>query len=147
MDGGPGSYIADLESRPDHALRPGHATDLRPRLRPRMLRDRQRGRLGRALRASHRVRQTARTGVAELLDGPPLAEAEVTGLADDAVGVVAGVLVKGNGVGEVRAADDVAAVAAVVFAEVPGEGCLADCAGKGGFVGLSAKVVSSRSGT
>lgn len=74
--------------------------------------------------------------MAQLLDGAPLAVADVAGLAVDAFRMVAGVLVQGNGVGEVRAADYVAAVPAVVFAEVPGEGGLAEGASEGGFVGL-----------
>ena len=57
--------------------------------------------------------------------------ANVTGFAVDAVGVVASVLVEGNCVGEVGAANDVAATPAVVFAEEPGEARLADSAGEG----------------
>jgi len=86
-----------------------------------MLRNRQR-RFRRALRARHRVRQTAGPRVAELLDGPPFARAEIAGFAVDAFGMVAGVLVQGDCGGEVGGADYVAAVPAVVFAEVPGEG-------------------------
>lgn len=64
--------------------------------------------------------------MAELLDGAPGAEAGVTGLALGAFGMVACVLVEWHGVCEVRGADDVAAAAAVVFAEVPCEVGLAD---------------------
>ena len=114
-------YVRSLESRPNHPLRLRHAADLHVWLSSRMLWNRQ-WRFRRALRACHRIRQTAGPRVAELLDGPPLARAEIAGLAIDAFRVVAGVLVQGDGGGEVRAADYVAAVSAVVFAEVPGEG-------------------------
>lgn len=64
--------------------------------------------------------------MAKLLDGAPCAEAGIAGFAVGAIRVVAGVLVKRNGVGKVRATDDVAAATAVVFAEVPGESGLAE---------------------
>jgi hypothetical protein len=78
--------------------------------------------------------------VAEFLDSPPGTEAGVAGFAFGAVGVVAGVLVEGDSVGEVRGADDVAAASAVVFAEVPGEVGLAECTCVGGLVGLEGVV-------
>jgi hypothetical protein len=74
--------------------------------------------------------------VAEFLDGTPCGEAGVARLALNAVRVVAGVLVEGNGAGKVVGANDIATATAVVFAEVPSEVGLADGTSFGRLVGL-----------
>lgn len=74
--------------------------------------------------------------MAKLLDGTPCTEAGVASFALGAVGVVAGVLVERNGLGEVRSAHDIATATAVVLAEVPCEVGLADGTCIGRLVGL-----------
>lgn len=74
--------------------------------------------------------------MAKFLDGAPCVEAGVASFALGAVGVVAGVLVKRHGLGEMRSAHDIAAATAVVLAEVPCEVGLANSACIGRLVGL-----------
>lgn len=74
--------------------------------------------------------------MAKLLDGAPCAEAGVAGFALGAVGVVTGVLVERDGLGEVRSAHDIATATAVVLAEIPCEVGLADGTCIGRLVGL-----------
>lgn len=74
--------------------------------------------------------------MAKFLDGAPCAEAGIASFALGAVGVVAGVLVKRDGLGEVGSTDDVATAAAVVLAEVPCEVGLAESACIGRLVRL-----------
>ena len=78
--------------------------------------------------------------MAELLDGAPCAEAGVAGFALGAVGVVTGVLVERDGLGEVRSAHDIATATAVVLAEVPCEVGLADSACVGRLIGLETDI-------
>jgi hypothetical protein len=131
-----------LECAPNHpTLRPRHTPHKHTRVVLDTLRNQHAGlRSAGRVRAGHRVREARGPRVTELLDRAPSAEAGVARFALGAVGVVAGVLVEGDGVGEVRGADDVAAASAVVFAEVPGEVCLAEGAAVGGFVGLEGGV-------
>lgn len=75
----------------------------------------------------------------QLLNGAPCAEAGVTCFALGATGVVAGVLVKRDGAGEVRCADDVATAAAVVLAEVPRESSRTQRTGLGRFIRLKGR--------
>lgn len=80
--------------------------------------------------------------MAKLLDGAPRTEAGVASFALGTVGVVAGVLVKGNRICEVRSTHDVAAATAVVLAEVPCEVGLAKCTCIGRLIGLKEDDVS-----
>lgn len=123
-----------LESAPDHAtFRASHAADDHARVVLDLLWN-EHARLCSAsgVRAGHGACKTGSARVAKLLDGAPCAEAGIAGLAIGAIRVVARVLIKRNGVGKVRATDDIAAATAVVFAEVPGEGGLAEstCLGR-----------------
>lgn len=138
MKGCAKSWPRRLEGAPDHAaLGAGHAADDHAGVVLDVLGDGHAG-LGSAVgeRAGHGAREAGCARVAELLDRAPGAEAGVAGFALGAVGVVAGVVVERHGAGEVRGADDVAAAAAVVLAEVPCEGGLADGASVGRLIGL-----------
>lgn len=84
--------------------------------------------------------------MAKFLDGAPCVEAGVASFALGAVGVVAGVLVKWHGLGEMRSAHDIAAATAVVLAEVPCEVGLANSACIGRLVGLKGTLVFSHQG-
>jgi len=74
--------------------------------------------------------------VTQFLDGAPCGEARVARLALNAIRVVTGVLVERDGARKVIGADDIATATAVVFAEVPREGGLADGAGFGRLIRL-----------
>jgi hypothetical protein len=137
-----------LESTPDHAaLRARHAADEHAGVVLDVLGNKHAGLRGATrVRAGHGVGEAGSTRVAKLLDGAPCAEAGVAGFALGAVGVVTGVLVERDGLGEVRSTDDVATATAVVLAEVPCEVGLAESACVGRLVGLEGMLVFGHEG-
>jgi len=78
--------------------------------------------------------------MAKFLDGAPCTEAGIASFALGAVGVVTGVLVERDGLGEVGSTDDIATATAVVLAEVPCEVGLAESACVGRLIGLERDV-------
>ena len=83
-----------------------------------------------------RFGDAVRARMAKSLDELPALPAGGTSFAFYTLGVVPGVLVERHGVFNVGVADETAAAPAVVAAEEPGEGGIADGADVGGFVGF-----------
>lgn len=127
-----------LESAPNHAaLRACHAADEHAWVVLDVLRNEHAGLRGASrVRAGHGVGKAGSTRVAKFLDGAPCTEAGIASFALGAVGVVTGVLVKRDGLGEVGSTDDIATATAVVFAEIPCEVGLAESACIGRLVRL-----------
>lgn len=141
-DGGSDFIAYRSESAPLHAHRPRHGADLEIVLatsalhrnappRPTVM-----ARHSRILRAGLALGQTIRPRMPQPQPVFVVGKALVASLVLAGVAVQAGVLVEWDGPGEVRAADDVAAAAAVVAPEEGGELAAADAAVEAGVVGL-----------